>query len=543
MNRKIQISDIIICSSVAFVSWFPMIFVSFMNDDFQIIGGTTPGNFLEIFSPFWNLHSWGYYWRPLVKLIYNILLFLNGFQPFLFHLTALVLYSIVPGLVVLSAHKIGFDRRVAVLSGLVFAMLPSHELHTAWLSDMVENLSAIFILITFIKVISLIEKKITVSADYFWVFLFFLLSLFSKEIAFILLILPLLILIIIKPLDKIKLRKTLNTIGLMIITFSLYLFYRIVFINSNPFGAHHFNDSNIISTITNFLLYIPVSFVSPDWLEIIFFKFSLTQLLFGGIVLTVLLAMIIMKIYPTIKKREKELLLFSGGWYLVFIIPVLPAFMRWYAFIASIGLVWLLSFLIIKISERLISKKYFYMMGLIFFLILFYTNISTSLNWGEAGAKMDRVIQNIHQNKNHINSDTIVVWGLPDKYKRVPIMKLGSQQAFQYALDGKMIEVLSPLRSEIALSNSNIEFVRKSDSTFTLVLEGGRFLQEGGKSRRVFINEELEFANSDYSIKVKNKLDDSIYPHAKCDVVVSNEMKNYFHLYYDGNDFRRIKFK
>jgi hypothetical protein len=500
-----------------------------------------PNNIIDIFSPFWTLHSWGYYWRPLVKLIYNLLLLVNGFHPFLFHLVALLLYSVVPGLVALSANKIGFDRRTAILSGLIFAILPSHELHAAWLSDMVENLSAIFILLTSIAIIKLLKERVENLKDYFFVVIIFLLALLSKEIAFALLILPLLILLTIRPIENSTTKKAFIITFTMILTFSIYMVYRIVIIGSNPFGAHHFHDSNFLSMIKNFLLYIPVSFVSPDWLEFLFLKFSFFQLIIGGIFLTIAVILLLIKIYPNIQNRDKPILLFSFGWYLIFIIPVLPTFMRWYAFVASIGLIWIISFFIIKMADRFFSKKYFYSIGTIILILLFYSNITTSLNWIEAGQKMERAILNIHQNKDYISSDTIVVWGMPDKFKRVSLMKLGAQQAFDYALIDKRIELISPIKSEIILSNSQIGLIVTSDSSFTLELEGGRFLQEGGKSRKVIIEEELNYSDDEFDLKVMNKVDESVYPYSKCEVVISKKMQNYFHLYFDGEDFRRIK--
>jgi hypothetical protein len=519
-----------------------MIYVSFMNDDFQIIGWVVPSSFVEIFSPFWTLHSWGYYWRPLVKLIYNLILLINGFHPFLFHIVSLLLYAVVPGLVAISANKIGFDRKTAILSGIIFAILPSHELHVAWLSDMVENLAAIFILLFLIFTLNLLNENVGYTKNFILVVAAFFFALLSKEIAFILFLILLLIPIITRPIEKSMLKKTTSLLILMFIVFSFYLFFRIVIIGSNPFMANHFHGSSIISMMKNFLLYIPVSFVSPDWLEIVFYNFTIVQLIIGGLLLFGLIFVILVKVFPTFNQREKELIIFSFGWYLIFILPVLPTFMRWYAFIASIGLVWILSFVIVKISDRFLPKKFFYGIGIIIMLLLFYSNIKTSLNWSEAGIKMERIILNINQNKDFVNLDTIVVWGMPDKFKRVSLMKLGAQQAFEYALNTKQIEVISLLRSELNSTNSTIDLLRTSDSSFTLTFGGGRFLQEGGQSRRVMIEEELIQSNDEFNFKITNRLDQSVYPSSVCEVIIRDKIKTRFHLYFDGNDFKRIKF-
>lgn len=524
------------------MNWFPMLNVPFMNDDFQIIGNTIPTTFYEIFSPLWSIHSWGYYWRPLVKVIYNLLLFTFGFNPYPFHFTALTLYAIVPGLVAILGSKLGLSFKSALISGILFALLPSHELQSAWLSDMVENLTAIFILLFSIKLVDYFTSQITSTSNILLILVFFLFALLSKEIGFALLGLPFLKMIFFKKYGNESLKGNIYLYTSMIFLFLFYLLYRIVIIESNPFQAVHFHSTSLMGVIKNFLLYIPVSFVSPDLLEIIFYNWNLWTLILIVIVALSFFLMIAKVYYRKLSSNEIRIVYFSLTWFVLFIVPVLPAFMRWYSFIASIGFTWVIGLFGEKIYTSTNSKKLLIGSSSVIVFLLFYYNLQTSFNWVEAGEKMNRIAANIRQNQNSIDADTIYVWGMPDKYKRVPMMKLGAQQTFEFLSDNKNIEIISPLRTEIALAESQIHIVKDSTHRFQLICEGGRFLLEGGRSRKVLINEKIDISGEHFQINISNELEETKYPVAKAIIILSKNITKHLHLFYDGNDFRKIKF-
>lgn len=542
MVQKFGTKDFVIVAGIAFIAWMPMLFVSFINDDFQIIGWNLPKSIAAIFEPIFTLHIWGYYWRPLVKLIYNAILYIIGFEPFLFHLVSLVLYSVTTGLVGYGGYIMGLRRKTAISAAIIFALLPSHELQAAWLSDMVENIGAISILLTFIFLMKYLKDEFVISRHLIISVIAFTFSLLSKEIAFVLFLLPALTIVLIANPTKIIFRKCIFFAVSSFIVFTLYLFYRITIISSNPFEARHLEGASLFQMIQNLLLYIPVSFVSPDLLEQLFYLKD--SILYVAIMLLFGLSIIILlvKVLLKLEHAEKRIILFSAGWFLLFIIPVLPAFMRWYSFIASIGLVWIVAIFIERFQEMFAAKKTVILGAVIIAGLLFYYNLGTSLNWVAAGNKMDRIVKNISENRHRVQSDTIIVWNTPDKYLRVPLMKLGEQQIFNYALQNDTIEILSPLRSEITVPNSTVVMQKLSDSTFSLLLEGGRFLLQGGRSRKVLITEKINAESAYYTIAVQNRLTESGIAVGYAIVNVGVKWRNYLHLYYNGMDFQKVNF-
>lgn len=542
MNEKISFRDLIIIFGTAFLVWLPMVFVSFLNDDFQIIGWQIPDSVNELLEPLTTSHVWGFYWRPLVKLIYGLILYINGFQPLLFHITTLILYSLVSCLVGYSSNLLGLNRKEAIIAGIIFALLPSHELQAGWLSDMVENLSAISILLTFIFLLKYYRIDHQPNKYLIYSLISFCLALFSKEIAFVLFLLPVIILIMI-PVNKNSLVKLSLFVGIAVLIFAIYLWYRIFIISSNPFASDHFEGVTLSKLLKNFLLYIPVAFVSPDHLELLYSIKNSQLFIITAIILILAIVPILIKLYRVLTKKDKRIIIFSIGWFILFITPVLPTFMRWYVYVASVGLIWIFALFASRLIDSFSKKIPLYTIVVLVILLLIYNNITVSLNWLAAGKKMDRLALNIFENKENINSDTLVIWNSPDKYLRVPVMKLGGQQFFNYVLRNESIEVLSPVRSEITHPKSYTKIAALSDSSVSIKLFGGRFMVEGGKSRKVLIDEKINFSSTNYSINIENRVSGESIPVSVADVIISRSWRKYFHLYYDGTDFKRIRFK
>jgi hypothetical protein len=165
------------------------------------------------------------------------------------------------------------------------------------------------------------------------------------------------------------------------------------------------------------------------------------------------------------------------------------------------------------------------------------------LDWREAGIKMENGLNSIKNLRSKISSDTLYIWGVPDKFKRVPMMKLGIQQSVERAIgdhDRKKIQVFSPLRSELADGKSEIILTEVSDSTFKFVLYNGRFLPEGGTSTSIIQNEELCFANPQLEIKIKTTPRNHSVPRSEAEVNLLQK-SNADHLFYTGKKFVLLK--
>ena len=137
---------LIIIASV--LPWLPAANIGFLNDDYQIIGWHQAETFMECFMPFTEPNVVESYWRPISSLSYSITLWLFGFEPAAFHVTNLVLYTVCCLLLGYFLLSLGFSRKSAILSMVLFSVLPSHEIVVAWIAGRYDLIACIFILLS-----------------------------------------------------------------------------------------------------------------------------------------------------------------------------------------------------------------------------------------------------------------------------------------------------------------------------------------------------------------------------------------------------------
>lgn len=512
-----------------------------MNDDYQMLGMELPLSLTDVVSPFFETNVWGHYWRPLVEFFIKLLLFIDGYNPVLFRSFTLLLFSAMVITVVFASVNLGIRKSGAILTGVIFALLPSRELHASWIADWGDSFALIFILLMMTSYLKFRNEKKPNKKYLILSSLYFLSAVLSKEIAFAAIFLPALCEFLFNE-KKFLSHHSVKASAVYISILILVLGFRIVFISANPFDSPHLNNTSAAAVFQNFLLYTITIFFPPDTLEILF---HFVQKNIAYLVLTIVFAAAVAVLFFFLLKnhfkRRKNLYIFLALWFVLFLLPVLPVFMRWYSLSASFGLITAIAILLNDEYTMTINKKYFQFAGVILFAILIYLNLNTSRRWNDAGIKMDRIMVNIFQNKERVESDTIYVWGSPDKYLRVPLMKLGINESFAFALKRKNVVVHSPLRIETYHSKFEIDFIQKDSINFVLVLKGGRFLQQSGRSRAVPISEEFSFNDSNYNCKIKTTVDKKLKETFSFAEVTMKTIKQNFNLYFDGKDFRKVK--
>ncbi len=80
--------------------------------------------------------------------------------------------------------KIGLSEWYSLYGGLLFALLPSHELQLAWISDQSEPLVTIFLFLTLINYLNIYIKLENKKTSVFLTITFFILAILTKESAF-----------------------------------------------------------------------------------------------------------------------------------------------------------------------------------------------------------------------------------------------------------------------------------------------------------------------------------------------------------------------
>ncbi|MGB8317321.1 MAG: hypothetical protein WCE54_04305 [Ignavibacteriaceae bacterium] len=519
--------------------WFPVLFVSFINDDIQILSYLNFTSLSGIFQPFVKPDNIAYYWRPLGSSLHALILFAAGFHPFLFKLVSLLIYSFCIILFIKAGQKIGIEKQVGLIMAVIFVVLPSHELQVAWISDQNEAMFTIFILLAFISYFDLYAQSGNKRKNAVLSVIFFLSAVLTKEAAFSGIFIPFIVFVSQKDNIKIRIFQAIRDTGIGILIILLTLSYRYIFIGGTPFSSDHFSDFTALKSAVNFFIYIPLAFIPPEAMELLqSVSNNLIVLIF---IIIIFLSLIVLLIIKAQKLNTKNLNILLTGllWYVVFIIPAVPKLMRWYVFAASIGLFWILAAYVQNWKEFFISKK---ILVILIFLIsgtaIYDFNLMT--RWSNASKKFSTAVNSIEKYSSKIRTDSLLIWITPDKINRISLMKLGVQQSIQWKLKNDSIDVSAPFRAEMVDDDSHINLINQTDSSIVFRLINGRFLPLGGKSHYIIRNEKLKGEMNNMNYIIKTRIVNNI-PTSILEVKCAKNRIPYEQLYFDGESFVEVK--
>lgn len=531
MQNKLSKTEILLIFAASILPWLPILFTSFLNDDYQIIGFHQNISFYQLLKPFYTPDISGYYWRPLGNFLHVLTLLVTGFNAFAFRFGNLALYSLCCVQLASTSVKTRLDKKAALFTALLFALLPSHSFMIGWIASKGEFLLTILILLTYQNYITGIssteEKKPLIKA-----LLFFVAALLVKELSFAMVFLPAAVFILRGSYVKKDFTTAVKHTAVILLLIFAYLAIRFFIAGGSPFSSPHFQDKNVFSYAKNYFIYIVISFVPPELIEA-FLSSGLRIALAAGMALSA--AIILFFIYRNKKvlASENKNILTGIFWFTIFIAPVLPILMRWYPFTASIGLVWIIAIMFTKITA--IKKTYYVFPVLLTALAV--SNFYSSLNWYSAGKKMDSIVAQLAEDKNIAACDSVLVLGSPDKLNSIPLMKLGVQQTFEYALK-KKIEVFAPLRSELHTDKARIEIVKTDSNRVVLNITDGLFLAEG--SRTAMKKSRIELDEIDkVKIKIINSGGDNTAI-TTAEITINEKYRNYKLLYFNGEKFKSV---
>lgn len=531
------IKHLVFLAGLVLLNWGAALTAGFMNDDFQIIGARVPESFAEILSPLVTGHVWGVYWRPLIRILYNVLLIAGGHNPFIFHAAGLLFFLCVTVVVYLLSVRISRNQVTALIASALFVVLPSRELPALWIADQVELLVFIFTGLVYLsaeKYVGTGERKYLLLA-----LLMMTGALLSKELAFMVILLPALMWVA-SGAQKTALNRYLTLTGGFAVLTGFLLSYRTFVIGSNLFAAQHLADTSLTTMIKNFILYIPSVFAGPDQ-----FGYILNGSLTGYVVSAALLLAAGVLAFCALRRiknapESRQLYMLGAGWFILFLIPVLPVYMRWYVFTASFGVLLILSHLLSGVYSRLRKPGAVLAPAVIILLVFSSHNIFLSQRWNDAGKLASEIGRNISENKRFVEKNTLVLWGVPDKLNRIPVMKLGQKEMFQYYSETDSADIRSPLRAELLGNSPEIQLLSKDSAGFNLILYGGRFLPEGGKSKVRPNNELIEYRYEKYFIRIETRIEKG-YPVSIVYITGETSEADRLHLWFTGREFKRIK--
>lgn len=512
--------------------WAPVLFVQFINDDYQILGYHMGKSLRNIFQPFWQPDISGVYWRPVGNLIHPLVMYIAGFNPLPFRIVSILSYIFCCIVFYFACGRLGLSKKTSLWITLLFSVLPTHEYQVAWIADTGESLVTAFLLLTFISYENIYKTDHRPGANAGLAVIAFIVALLIKEVAFSGVLIPFFALILHGDFKKYNVKRAARDSVIGILTLAVVLIYRYFLIGGTPFGSSHFQNGGPVKWAANFFTYIMLSLFPPEVLEIILYYSDDLIIMLLIIVIALLLFYLIIKAIINMNPRLRRIMLAGAVWFVIFVLPALPTLMRWYVFTASIGIVWIIAALI----EYMNTKKlriYFSSLLLLLLLSLAIYDFTLMLRWRDVSVHFSEAYESLRDGEKY---SEVTLWGVPDKVDRIPMMKLGIAETVQSAMKDTSVDVYAPLRTEITGFNSKIRSITRTASdngVLSFELTGGRFLIERSKSKAVITSEYIDEEYEGYRFVINNS------PIISTATVYCKELKGE-QFFYDGTEFQAM---
>ncbi len=344
---------------VAFVGSINNFFVA---DDFVWLHWAATATISEL--PKYFIHSQGFFYRPLDKIISYMLYMIFSFQPQGYHLFILLLHFVTTAGVFFLAQKLSKNKLVGALTAVIFVLLPAHAENVYWYSALSDDLSTLFIIFMMLAFIFFRERRQVIA--YCISILFAALALISYEIAVVIpFILIALDVIILKP------EKRIRTYLLYLPFILLVVFYFIMRAVSHAFsggGNYSYHLSHIIpNMVGNFFGYTGLFLGGLSFVR--FYDFLRNSLRSEWVFFTVVAMLIVgllgwiliayrERIKTLLRKRDMQAVLFCLVFAFIALLPFLPLgnIASRYLYLASFGYA-LAMVLVVRYILRLFSKK------------------------------------------------------------------------------------------------------------------------------------------------------------------------------------------
>ncbi len=481
MNKK-KIAIVIIIVLYSTLIWSKAISFDFFNDDYQILGHLAE-NSSNPFKVFVEKDVSEVYFRPIPNFLLSSILLSFGYQPFWFHLYLFLLHIFLILSFYLFLKKLFNDFIVIAWSLLFFSILPSHDIYLVWIASSGDLLATIFVILFFVFHF---EGKTMLS------FAFAILAFLSKEST---LTLPLLTFFL-AFLNKDNFARYFKlSVGLVSIIL-VKLGYQILILRANPFETSNLANFDWLSIPSNFLLTIVAPFFPTSFPKGIHSTLSLATILL--LLATIVFAFLQLKksLFESNNPTQFRTCLFGLLWFVVFSLPTLPLFMRWYSLLPSIGLFILFT----DLTKQAIHRKSA-LMGLVLIFLLFSVQSFVSISfWYEGNRYAQNVLNKIKSTQ--FGKENVLLWFFPEYYRGYFILRSGVEQAIKFNANQPIREVLIPISTEIE-DEINIETTTNKENFFEFKISGATPYV----GKRKYGNIDSTFVENDYYwCKIKSEM-------------------------------------
>jgi hypothetical protein len=518
------------------ITYLPMLFAGFVNDDFQILLWHNPENILDCFKTFYTLDISQFYFRPLPNFLHSLTIYLLGFNAFWLRLENLLILILSTYYLYKILKELKVDTEASILSALLCFLLPAKQILAGWIAARGDGLVLLFLLLSslyYLRFLNTAQSRVIIFAGFFY-----FLALLSKEHAFAAVFLP--FAFILFDSRKNKLSRAFKSFAVGISLLVLVLIYRFVLVTGTPFSSSHFEGTSYFEYLSNYFIYILLSFFPPEYFQYIrniwlIDGMMLFQAIFTGIFLLIAGLYIAKVIFSPKSRFFNNATIFGFAWYSIMILPVLPQLMRWYPYVSSIGIGFILAGLI---SNSQLKNAHILRKIVIGIIILFaFLNFYESTNWKIASDKVTQIGTSL-ENYSYNQEESHYFWAIPDKINNTATMKLGVKQAIQHFIGSHIDDIETPLRLE-TYGKHHIKYEILDDYTLVFKGENISFIPRNWRSQSVAKTQELTYNYDNYTLTIttlssKNKLTSTAI------IKFNSPMNKHNHYFYDGNIIQKI---
>lgn len=369
---------------LSFIIYFNTFFNPFVFDDQFFIADNFEIRSLKNIPSYFSEPSVGNLYRPLRTVLYSITFFMWKLNPIGYHLSAILLYTLVSILAYLIVFEITGNRKFSFIVSLLFVV---HPVHTARVANMTASFDLLGILFMFLSIWMYIRyNKDNCTKNLVLSIIFFLFGLFSSEEV---LMTPLYIFLYKFGRDKGATDKGISNrkvgLSLFIVIPVAFLALRYFVLGQVGRTAEYFMGgfiTRILSTAVIFLRYLRILFfpfgLTVDYYVKLYDPISLLPIVGFLVILAIILVALL-------NRKKNFLVYFFLGWFLIGLIPfsnILPVttFMAdRYLFTASFGFIVLLSYALLSLGKR--YKKASLVLLILVFAGYCYGTISRNSEW------------------------------------------------------------------------------------------------------------------------------------------------------------------
>ncbi len=431
-----------------FILYLPSVRIPFLNDELAFISRNQADSFTSLLDLFSRKSYDGDYYRPVVNFISGILSFAAGYNAVFYRFFNLLLHS-VNGLLVYSAASLlleGNKRKelIAFFGALLFISSPINDYAVIWHTDLFDRIMMFFYLLSLIWFIR-------AGSWGYLSLIFFLLSALSKEMAFSL---PFIILMLSVSINgREQLTKAVKDFLPYFILLIILLVFRWLSFDNNIFALKDAHSAGTPADVIKNVIFFTGMLIFPFFLREIqeLIKSNLLVFLVSGGIL------ILSAFYYILRKKRKDFFLILMIFFiLITILPASRLLMRWYLYLPSAGFALLLSYLMLNgwpdIRKGILSV-------LIVFVIYYSYTIHRETRWIEVAGMGRNAVVNLKEQITGTDKNELIFLTVPAKVDDIPLFQLGFDHHLRIMLgiDNK-ISVLSKsyLESPSALIETNI---------------------------------------------------------------------------------------